>query len=107
MRTMRPATTTRPTTIPTHTFQVQPLRGCMLLELSISDLLRLVFRACVSLPLSKRLDTGDFPVRRDECSPKWAARDAFHPSAHSDFRPAGVRCPGPHQPASTQIPHEH
>src|SRR4029450_4093687 len=42
IRTTSPATTARPTRIPTHTFHVEPLRRCMPLELSMLDLLRLI-----------------------------------------------------------------
>jgi hypothetical protein len=56
MRTTSPATTARPTTIPPHTFQVQPLRRCMPLELSMPGLLRSSSAASASLPFPQRLD---------------------------------------------------
>src|SRR4249920_959563 len=56
IRTTTPATTARPTTIPTQTFQLQPLRRCMPLELSMLDLLRSSSAASVSLPMSQRSD---------------------------------------------------
>jgi hypothetical protein len=64
MRITSPPTTARPTTIPTHTFQVQPLRLCMPLEASGPEWEETGTMATTAITAKAWRETEDSSTRR-------------------------------------------